>query len=287
VITQGELDGAPLFALDALIKEVTRPVKTLDWREFHFFKAQGLSKTDSLATRICLDYEQARESACVRRFVKKLSQDRRQQMLQPRVPFSRYVSVRFSDETASRKVPKCSDVETEQEVLDLPPIPVACVAAPWFPEPWLFGEGSERRKIIKRLEPFYSTRPLAVFEFPLDEEDGKLLLQTAQGDGNTTLHVVAINRDQTKGALRKAFDAWLDRLDRESGKSGFSGTMSRQGKNKFTAALSDLGCYRLMKKLGPQARQDAMNESGFKRSIPKLSEGKARAAKRLQQLRYI
>jgi hypothetical protein len=199
-------------------------------------------------------------------------------MLQPRVVCSRYVSVRFSDEADS------SDVETEQEVLDLPPIPVACVAAPWFPEPWLFGEGSERRKIIKRLVPFYSTRPLPVFEFPLDKKDGKLLLQTAQSDGYTTLHVVAINRDQTRGALRKAFDAWLDRLDRES---GFSGTMSRQGKNKFIAALSDLGCYRLMKKLGPQARQHAMNESGFKRSIPKLSEGKARAAKRLQQLRYI
>jgi hypothetical protein len=284
VITQGELDGAPLSALDALIKGISRPIKTLDWREFHFFKAQGLSKTDSLATRICLDYEQARESACVRRFVKELSQDRRQQMLQPRVPFSRYVSVHFSDEADS------SDVETEQEVLDLPPIPVACVAAPWFPKPWLFGEGSERHKIIKRLVPFYSTRPLPVFEFPLDKEDGKLLLQTAQSDGNTTLHVVAINRDRTKGALRKAFDAWLDRLDRldrESGKSGFSGTMSRQGKNKFTAALSDLGCYRLMNKLDPQARQHAMNESGFKRSIPKLSEGKARAAKRLQQLRYI
>jgi hypothetical protein len=201
-------------------------------------------------------------------------------MLQPRVPFSRYVSVGFSDESDSRKVPKWSDVETEQEVLDLPPIPVACVAAPWFPEPWLFGEGSERREIIKRLEPFYSPRPLAVFEFPL-EEDGKLLLQTAQSDGNTTLHVVAINRDRTKGALRKAFDAWLHR------ESGFSGTMSRQGKNKFIAALSDLGCYRLMKKLGPQARQHAMKESGFKRSTPKLSEGKARAAKRLQQLRYI
>jgi hypothetical protein len=158
----------------------------------------------------------------------------------------------FSDETDSRKVPKCSDVETEQEVLDLPPIPVACVAAPWFPEPWLFGEGSERREIIQRLEPFYSARPLAVFEFPLDAEDAELLLRSAQSDGNTTLHVVAIDRHQTKGASRKAFDAWLDR------ESGFSRTRSRQGKNKFTAALSDLGCYRLMKKLDPQARQDTI-----------------------------
>jgi hypothetical protein len=104
---------------------------------------------------------------------------------------------------------------------------------------------------------------------------------SAHGDGSTTLHVVAINREQTRGALRKAFDAWLDR------QRGFSGSKSRQGKNKFTAALSDLGCYRLMTKLNSQARAHAMDLWGFKRSVPKLSEGKARAAKRLQQLGYI
>ena len=95
---QGELDEAPLSVLDALIKGLSRPIKTLDWREFHFFKVQGLSKTDLVAIRICLDYELARESAHVRSLVKKLSLDRRQQMLQPHRLNSRYVSVRANDE---------------------------------------------------------------------------------------------------------------------------------------------------------------------------------------------
>jgi hypothetical protein len=267
VITQGELDEA---RLSALIKGLSRPIKTLDWREFHFFKAQGLSKTDLLEIRICLDYELARESARVRSFVKKLSQDRRQHMLRPDGLNSRYVPV-WSDD---------ADVETSQEVRDLV-LPAACVAASWFPKPWLCAEGNERRSIVKQLAPVYSTRPLAVFEFPLDNETAELLRFSAQSDGSTTLHVVAINREQTRGALRKAFDAWLDQ------QRGFSGTMSRQGKNKFTAELSDLGCYRLMTKLNSQARAHAMDLSGFKRSVPKLSEGKARAAKRLQQLGYI
>ena len=280
---QGELDKAPLSALNALIEGLSRPMKVLDWREFHFFKAQGLSKTDLVAIRICLDYELARESAHVRSFVKKLSQGRRQQMLQPHRLNSRYVSVRASDEEEKEGFTtwRDGDLKTFNEALNLPAIPAACIAASWFPKPWLCGEGGERRSIVERLAPVYSTRPLAVFEFPLDNETAELLRFSAQSDGSTTLHVVAINREQTRGALRKAFDAWLDR------QRGFSGSMSRQGKNKFTAALSDLGCYRLMTKFNSQARAHAMDVWGFKRSVPKLSEGKARAAKRLQQLGYI
>jgi hypothetical protein len=255
------------------MKGLRRPIKTLDWREFHFFKAQGLSKTDLVAIRICLDYELARESVRVRSFVKRLSQDRRQQMLQPHRLNARYVPVRFSDD------PKWSDVETRQEALDLY-VPVACVAASWFPNPWLCGEGTERRSIVKRLARVYSTRPLVVEDFPLDNETSKLLLSSAKSEGST-LHVIVINREQTRGGVRKAFDAWLDR------QGDFSGSMSRQGKNKYTAELSDLGCYRLMTKLNSQARAHAMDLCGFKRSVPKLSEGKARAAKRLQELGYI
>jgi hypothetical protein len=208
-----------------------------------------------------LDYELARESARVGTFIKKLSQYRRQQMLQPHRLHSRYVLA-------------------WAEAPDHPPVPVACVAAPWFPKPWLCGEDSERRSIVKQLAPIYSTRPLVVEDFPLDNETSKLLLSSAQSEGST-LHVVVINREQTRGAVRKAFDAWLER------QRDFSGSMSRQGENKFTAELSDLGCYRLMTKLNSQARAHAMDVWGFKRSLPKLSEGKARAAKRLQQLGYI
>ena len=280
--TQGELDKAPLSVLNALIKGLSHPIKTLDWREFHFFKAQGLSKTDLVAIRICLDYELARESARVCSFVKKLSQERRQQMLQPHRLNSRCVSVRASGEKEKEGFTtwRDGDLKTFKEALDLPAIPAACVAASWFPKPWLCGEGSERRSIVKQLAPIYSTRPLAVFEFPLDNETSKLLRCSAQSEGST-LHVIVINRKQTRGAVRKAFDAWLDR------QGDFSGSMSRQGKNKFTAELSDLGCYRLMTKLNSQARAHAMDLCGFKRSLPKLSEGKARAAKRLQELGYI
>jgi hypothetical protein len=275
-MTQSEIDERQL---SKLIQELSRPVKSLDWREFHFFKEQGLSKRDLITIRVCLDYELARESSRVRAFVKQLSQGQRRQLLEPQRLDSRYVPVRSSDEPEQPNVPKWSDVTNSSEALDLV-VPAACIAASWFPQPWLCGLMNERRLIVKQLQSVYSMRPLSVFEFPLEEETAKLLTSSAQADGNTTLHVIAINREQTRATLLKAFKVWL-------GRENIKGGASQQGRHKFTAALSDLGCYRLMTKLDSQARAHAMNTWGFRRSIPKLSEGKARAAKRLDRLGYV
>ena len=63
-------------------------------------------------------------------------------------------------------------------------------------------------------------------KMPKDNETDEALLFSAQNDGGTTLHVVAINREQTRGAVRKAFEAWLDR------QHGFSGV---RGKGKTSS----------------------------------------------------
>jgi hypothetical protein len=266
--------------LDSLIRGLGRPIKSLDWREFHFFKEQGLSKTDLTAIRVCHDYELARESSRVLAFVKQLSPDRRRQILEPQRVNSRYIAIRFSDEPPNPKIPAWSDVRTFSETQDLF-VPAACVAASWFPRPWLCGSVADRRSIVKRLTAIYTVRSLPVFDFPVQEDMTNLLLCSAQRDGNTTLHVLAIDWEQTKSALLKAFEAWLEQ------QRDIKGSSSRQGKNKFASALSDLGCYRLMTKLEAQARAHAMNLCCFRRSIPKLSEAKTRTAKRLQRLGYI
>lgn len=259
--------------LARLVNGLSRSIKSLDWREFHFFKEQGLSKTDHVAIRTCLDYELARESSRVRGIIQTLSQERRQQILEgARRHNSRYLAIRFSDEPSDPNFPKWADVQNSTQAESLPPVPAACVAASWFPAPWLCGPVDERRSIVKRLTPVYAMRPLTVFEYPLEKERANLLVLSAQTDGNTSLHVIAINREQTRASLLKAFNVWLDR------QNDITGCTSRQGKNKFAAALSDLGCYRLMTNLDSQARSHAMNLSGFRRSNPKLSESKGHEA---------
>jgi hypothetical protein len=126
------------------------------------------------------------------------------------------------------------------------------------------------------------SRTLAVFDFPMkDQEKERSLIATTAEDSNITLHVFAINRAQTKSALVAAFKAWIEKQPNISGKE------SLRGRVKAVAALRDLGCYRLMTKLDALSRQVAMDEAGFKQSVPKLSEAKRRTQQRLRSMGYI
>jgi hypothetical protein len=219
--------------LTRLIDALSRPIKPLDWREFHFFKDLGLNRGDSIATRICLDYELARESLGVLRFVKVLSQQRRLEEVNAAKRFnSRYVPVRFGDAPTDPNIPKWADIDILEEGHSLW-VPAACVSASWFPKPWLAGPLNERRSIVKQLTPVYAVRPITALPFPLEEQTANSLVLAARSDGNTTLHVIAVNGEQTRAALLKAFDSWLHRQKNITGKA------SRRGKDKFAAALTD------------------------------------------------
>jgi hypothetical protein len=124
-------------------------------------------------------------------------------------------------------------------------------------------------------------RTIAALDFPMKDYEERGLIASAAADSNMTLHVFAINRAQTKSALVAAFRAWIKQQPDISGKE------SDRGRVKAVAALRDLGCYRLMTKLDALSRQVAMDEAGFKQSVPKLSESKRRTQKRLRYLGYI
>lgn len=128
----------------------------------------------------------------------------------------------------------------------------------------------------------HTSRTLAVFDFPMkDQEKERMLIAKVAEDSNTTLHVFAINRRQTKSALIAAFKDWIEQ------QTDISGKESLRGRVKAVAALRDLGCYRLMTKLDALSRQVAMDEEGFKQSVPKLSEAKQRVHKRLRSMGYL
>jgi len=287
--------------LDKLVSEIRRS-NLLDWREFNFFKAGvGLSRNDQLSIQACLDYELARECPWIVENAPYWSEKDRQDAIVKAT--SPYFLGHSTDKGRFYRFPK------------------VCMAASWFPSPWLSAPASERNKIIKTLATLYDDTPdvsrkspwlfavpqlsarqkeackqmrrlieqifapgartLGVFDFPIkDQKMERRLLATTAEDSNTTLHLFAINRAQTKSALVAAFKAWIGKQQDISGKE------SLRGRARTVAALRDLGCYRLMIKLDPLSRQAAMDEEGFKQSVPKLSEAKRRTEKRLQYLGY-
>jgi hypothetical protein len=253
--------------LDKLVSEI----RSLDWREFHFFKAVvGLSRNDQLSIQVCLDYELAREWRLMVEVLANCSEKQRQDVLS-------------MPETRRYAAIPCDSIDVPNEWPDIPPVPTACLAASWFPAPWLSGPAKERENIVKKLAEFYEStwrynkRPLEVYDFPYTSEG--LLIERAKEE-NRTLHVFAINREETESALVAAFRAWIKRQPDISGKE------SRRGRVKTVAALRDIGCYRLMTRLDALSRQVAMDEEGFKQSVSKLSEAKRRTQKRLRSIGY-
>jgi hypothetical protein len=252
--------------VDKLISRISRP-DSLDWREFDFFKeGAGLSRNDQLSIQVCLDYELAREWRLLVEWLKNCSEKQRQEVLS--MPESR----------RDAAIP----FDSPFDPVEMPPVPTACVAASWFPAPWLSGPARERDRIIKDLAEFYSPvsgvvgRGLKTFDFPMEDR----LVEWVKKE-NSTLHVFAINRGETKSAIIAAFTAWVKRQPDITGKE------SRRGRNKPISRLRDLGCWRLMTKLDPLSRQVLMDQEGFKQSVPKLSEAKQRTRKRLRSMGYI
>jgi hypothetical protein len=258
-----------------LVSEIRR-TNSLDWREFNFFKAgAGLSRHDRLSIQVCLDYEFARQWLLLVELLANCSEKKKEDVLS--MPESR----RFA------RAPYYSADLPLLQLLDnpdMPQVPTVCIAASWFPAPWLSGPARDRDKIVKKLAPFYNrtswthnTNPLFEFAPPMELER---LIKWARKHSRT-LHVFVINRLQTKSAIIAAFKEWIER------QPDISGKQSRRGKSKPISALRDLGCYRLMTKLEPLSRQVAMDEAGFKQSVPKLSEAKRRTQKRLRAMGYI
>ncbi len=294
--------------VDKLISEIRR-TNLLDWREFNFFKAGGLARDDQLSIQVCLDYELGRECPQLPEFAaffSKMRQDTQKKLQQATAEYGRYITIVLEE------AKPCSGWESFLH-------PLVCIATPWFPSPWLSAPVEDRKKIIKMVAALYEDKPaasrewqwlsalpewdkemhkkltkltervtgrisrtLAVFDFPMkDQEKERSLIATTAEDSNITLHVFAINRAQTKSALVAAFKAWIEKQPNISGKE------SLRGRVKAVAALRDLGCYRLMTKLDALSRQVAMDEAGFKQSVPKLSEAKRRTQKRLRSMGYI
>jgi hypothetical protein len=259
--------------VDKLISRISR-THSLDWREFNFFKdGVGLSRHDQLSIRVCFDYELAREWRLLVELLAKCSEKQRQDVISLPETY-RYAAIHHhSIDTPLDELP---------DVPDDPPVPTVCLASSWFPAPWLSGPARERDRIIKDLAEFYSpvsgvvSRGLKPFDFPMEDRLVKWAKQQ-----NWTLHVFAIDRAQTESSLVAAFRAWVKK------QPDISGRESRRGRVKRISALRDLGCYRLMTKLDALSRQVTMDQEGFKQSVPKLSEAKQRAEKRLRYFGYI
>jgi hypothetical protein len=252
-------------------------VQKLDWREFSFFKdGAGLSRNDQLSIQVCLDYELAREWRLLVEWLSRCSKKQRQDTL--------------SMEESRRYAAFPFDVPINVFERN---VPTACIAASWFPSPWLSGPAKDRENIVKKLAEFYNStwsflncpgvyrrEPLSVRSFQVDDQQ-RLVATMAKKDSDTTLHVFAVNRRHTKSAIVAAFKQWIER------QSDISGNESLRGRVKAAAALRDLGCYRLMTKLDPLSRQVVMDQEGFEQSVPKLSEAKQRTRKRLRSMGYI
>jgi hypothetical protein len=258
---------------DKLMSKISRS-DSLDWREFNFFKSgAGLSRQDQLSIQVCFDYELAREWRLLVELLAKCSEEQRKGVVSLPETY-RYAAIHHHlIDTPLDELP---------EVPDDPPVPTVCISASWFPAPWLPGPARERDRIIKDLAEFYSPvsgvvgRGLKPFDFPMEDR----LVKWAEQQ-NWTLRVFAIDRAQTESSLVAAFRAWIKKQPDISGKA------SRRGRIKPTSVLRDLGCYRLMTKLDPLSRQVAMDQEGFKQSVPKLSEAKQRTRKRLRSIGYI
>jgi hypothetical protein len=259
---------------DKLLSRIRR-TNSLDWREFNFFKTDsGLSRNDQLSIQVCLDYELARECELLVEWLARCSKKERQDTLSMEES-RRYAAFPF---------------DVPLEVFERY-VPSACIAASWFPSPWLLGPAKDRENIVKKLAEFYNSTssflncpgryghsPLSVYDFPYTH--AKHLIERAKKE-NRTFHVLEINRRQTKSALIGAFRQWIEHQPDISGKE------SRRGRVKAVAGLRDLGCYRLMTKLDALSRQVAMDAEGFRQSVPKLSEAKQRTQKRLRSMSYI
>jgi hypothetical protein len=260
---------------DKLLSRIKR-TDSLDWREFNFFKPDvGLLRHDQLSIQVCLDYERAREWRLLVALMAKCSEKQRQAVISLPETY-RYAAIHHHSIS--------TPLDELEGTPETPPVPTACVEASWFPAPWLSGPARERDRIIKNLAEFYNPvsgvvcRGLKQFDFPTLMEDRLVKWAKQQ---NQTLHLFAIDRAQTESSLVAAFRAWVKK------QPDISGRESRRGTVKRISALRDLGCYRLMTKLDSFSRQVVMDQEGFKQSVPKLSEAKRRAEKRLRDFEYI
>jgi hypothetical protein len=245
------------------------------WQAVHFFKQpSGLSRNEPVEMAACLDYEQALESKRLVDVVCSLSSGERQWMLSRALQSpSRFVWVRRDSSLQSQPFRSCEDLAS------FPPIPAVCVAASWFPKHWLEAPASTRPNVVGQIRQLYSIDRLGMFPFPLDPDELFQLTASVNADPDTTLHVIAIDRTQARSAIVQKFKRWLEQED-------IKGTRSRKGKVNVPACLDDLACYRLSS-LDQVARETVMAETGFHRSVARLSNAKHRALKRLQALKYI
>jgi hypothetical protein len=245
------------------------------WQAVHFFKQPGgLSRNEPVEMAACLDYEQALESKRLVDVVCSLSSEERQWMLSGALQLpSRFVWLRSDTSLQSQPF------RSYEDMASFPPIPAVCVAATWFPKHWLEAPVSTRRNVVDQVRPLYPIERLPIFPFPLDPEETSLLTASARVDPDTTLHVIAIDRTQTRSALVQKFKRWLEQEE-------VKGTRSRKGKVNIPACLDDLACNRLSS-LDQVTRETVMAETGFHRSVARLSNAKHRALKRLQALKYI
>lgn len=232
---------------------------------------------------VCFDYEQALECKALVEMVGGLNDQQREHMLSQAL---RYRTSQFVPLDAGPiPLPLVEGVrspafQSSKAMRSFPSIPAACVAASWFPKHRLCAPSSERRKVTDRIQSLYFRRSIPILDFPTDGDTIEILRRTAAADGHTTLHVIAIDRSQTKSALMQRFEAWIHK------QNDITGTLSRKGKVNIPAKLTDLGCFRLST-LDSVSRQTAMEEAGFYRSVAKLSAAKRRAERRLKSLNYI
>lgn len=230
---------------------------------------------------VCLDYEQALECKALVELVCGLSQRQREHLLSLalRFQFNQFVPLDAGPPSLVKGVSSPA-FESGRRIRSFPLIPGACVAASWFPKHWLYAPQSERRKVKDRIQSLYFRRSIPMLNFPIDRDTTKILRRNAKKDGHTTLHVIAIDRSQTKSALVQNFEAWIHK------QNDITGTLSRKGKVNVQAKLTDLGCFRLSS-LDQVSRETIMDETGFHRSVAKLSAAKRRAECRLKSLNYI
>ena len=222
----------------------------------------------------CLDYEQALECKAIFDLIGSLRQTEKDWMLAGALKLpSRFAPLRFNTTEASNKF------RTWGEMAKFPQIPAVCIAASCFPKHWLEASASERKQVLETVKALYPIERLPISDFPLSDDETELLTASAEVDGNTTLHVLAVNRNETRSALLRRFKAWLDAQP-------IVGSNSRKGKVNVPARLDDLSCYRLSA-LDSVTRETVMSAAGFKRSVARLSAAKKRAQKRLSNLGYI
>ncbi len=234
---------------------------------------------------VCLDYEQALECKPLIELVCGLDRQQREHMLNQALRYGISPFVTVDAEPPVPGIPRIEGVrspvfQSSSAMRAFPPIPAACVAASWFPKSWLSASRSERRRVTDRIQSLYFRKCIPIFDFPIYAETRETLRCGVAADKRTSLHVIAIDRRQTKSALVQRFEAWIHK------QNDIKGTLSRKGKVNIPAKVTDLGCFRLST-LDSVSREMAMEEAGFRRSPAKLSAAKRRAEHRLESLDYI